>query len=52
MWWQILISILGGLLLLWLVLLALLCAAAGSQPDTMTLRDALRLANCPLPARW
>ncbi|WP_111720535.1 YkvA family protein [Homoserinimonas sp. OAct 916] len=43
MWWQILISILGGLFLLWLVLLALLWAAARGQPDAMTLRDALRL---------
>lgn len=43
MWWQILIGVLGGLLLLWLVLLILLWAAARGQPDKTTLRDALRL---------
>lgn len=43
MWWQVLIGVLGGLLLLWLVLLILLWAAARGQPDKTTLRDTLRL---------
>jgi uncharacterized membrane protein YkvA (DUF1232 family) len=43
MWWQFPISILGGLLLLWLILLGLLWNASRKQPDKTRLRDALRL---------
>jgi len=42
-WWQILLAVLGGLLVLWLVLVGLLLAASRSQPDRTSLRDALRL---------
>jgi uncharacterized membrane protein YkvA (DUF1232 family) len=40
MWWRTLLGVAGGLLLLWLVLLAVLWRAA---PDQTRLRDALRL---------
>jgi len=43
MWWQILISILGGLLLLRAVLVMLLWRAARKQPEKTKLGDALRL---------
>jgi uncharacterized membrane protein YkvA (DUF1232 family) len=43
MWWQLLISIVGGLLLLWLGLLAFLWRAHRHQPDKTGMRDALRL---------
>jgi uncharacterized membrane protein YkvA (DUF1232 family) len=39
-WWQILAGVAGGLLLLWLVLLAVLWR---TKPDTARLRDGLRL---------
>jgi uncharacterized membrane protein YkvA (DUF1232 family) len=39
-WWRLLIAVVGGLLLLWLVLLALLWRA---RTDELTARDALRL---------
>ena len=42
-WWEILLGVLGGLLLLWLVLLGFLLVASRNQPDRTTLRDALRL---------
>lgn len=43
MWWQILISIAGGLILLWLVMLAMLWRAQRHQSDKAGIRDALRL---------
>jgi uncharacterized membrane protein YkvA (DUF1232 family) len=43
MWWQIALSVAGGLLLLWLVLVAVLWGSARRQPDPTRLRDALRL---------
>jgi uncharacterized membrane protein YkvA (DUF1232 family) len=42
-WWQILLAVVGGLLVLWLVLVALLLLASRHQPDRTSLRDALRL---------
>ena len=39
-WWQLLVGVLGGLLLLWLVLLALLWRV---RPDGLTTSAALRL---------
>jgi uncharacterized membrane protein YkvA (DUF1232 family) len=42
-WWQVLLGVAGGVLLLWLVLVALLRWAARRQPDKTKLRDALRL---------
>ena len=39
-WWGILVAVVGGLLVLWLVLLALLWRA---RTDELTARDALRL---------
>lgn len=39
-WWQTVVGVAGGLLLLWIVLLVLLWRA---KPDETTLRDALRL---------
>ncbi len=43
MWWQTLLSVLSGLLLVYLVLLLLLWRYARRHPGTVTLRDALRL---------
>jgi hypothetical protein len=43
MWWQILLGVLAGLLLIYLVLLALLWGYARRHPDAVTLRDAMRL---------
>lgn len=43
MWWQTFIGILVGLLIIYLVLLALLWHYARRHPDTVTPRDALRL---------
>lgn len=43
MWWQTLLGILAGLLLVYLVLRGLLWRYARRHPDTVTLRDALRL---------
>lgn len=43
MWWQILISIAAGLVLLYLVLLVLLWRVSRGQSDPSRLRDALRL---------
>ncbi len=43
MWWQTLLGVLSGLLLVYLVLLLQLWRYARRDPDTVTLRDALRL---------
>ena len=43
MWWQTLIGILAGVLLIYLVLLALLWRYARRHPDTVNMHDALRL---------
>lgn len=43
MWWQTLLGVLAGLLIVYLVLLALLWHYARQHPDTVSLRDALRL---------
>ena len=42
-WWQILVAVALGLLLVWLVLVAALLVAARRAPDPVTLRDVLRL---------
>lgn len=42
-WWQIAIAIVGGLLLLWLALLATLWITQRTSPDRTSLREALRL---------
>lgn len=43
MWWQILIGIAGGLLVLWLGLLILLWRVQRHQPNKAGMREALRL---------
>jgi uncharacterized membrane protein YkvA (DUF1232 family) len=43
MWWQLLIGVVAGLLVLWLVMLGLLWRAQRHQPDKTRLRAALRL---------
>lgn len=43
MWWQPLIQVLAGLLLIYVVLLAALAIYAHKHPETMTMKDALRL---------
>lgn len=43
MWWQLVLSVIAGLLLLWLVMLVLLWRASRHQPEPARLRDALRL---------
>ncbi len=43
-WWQVLLSILGGLVLLWVVLVAALWWQQRHQPRGASLRDLLRLA--------
>jgi uncharacterized membrane protein YkvA (DUF1232 family) len=43
MWWQTLLGVLGGVLLVYLVALALLWRYARRHPDVVSLRDALRL---------
>ena len=43
MWWQALVGIIGGLLLIDGVLLSLLWRYARRHPETVTMRDALRL---------
>jgi uncharacterized membrane protein YkvA (DUF1232 family) len=43
MWWQLLIGVVAGLLVLWLVMLGLLWREQRHQPDKMRLRAALRL---------
>jgi uncharacterized membrane protein YkvA (DUF1232 family) len=42
-WWSVLLSVLGGLVLLWLALLAALWWASRRGADTVSLREALRL---------
>lgn len=42
-WWEVLLSVLGGLVLLWLALVLILWQAARKQPDKTSLRDAMRL---------
>jgi uncharacterized membrane protein YkvA (DUF1232 family) len=42
-WWEVLVSVLGGVLLLWLALVAALAWASRGQTDRVTLKDALRL---------
>ena len=42
-WWQILLSVAGGIALLWLALVGCLLWASRDQPDMTRLRDALRL---------
>ena len=43
-WWQILVSIAGGLVMLWLILVGLLWWQQRRQPGGASLRDLLRLA--------
>lgn len=43
MWWQTLLGILAGMLLVYLVLVVLLWRYARRHPDTAIMRDALRL---------
>lgn len=43
-WWQIVLSVLGGLVLLWLALVLLLWFEQRRYPQRATLRDLLRLA--------
>jgi len=43
MWWQILLGMAGGLVILWLVMLGVLWSAQRGHPDKARLRDALRL---------
>ncbi len=42
-WWQILLGLAAGIVLLYLVLLALLWQARRRNPDTARMREALRL---------
>jgi uncharacterized membrane protein YkvA (DUF1232 family) len=42
-WWQLVGSVLAGLLLVWLLLVAALAVAARRTPDAVGWRDALRL---------
>ncbi|WP_129338837.1 YkvA family protein [Cellulomonas endophytica] len=42
-WLQVVLAVLGGLLLLWLVLLALLWRESRRDPDALTWREAARL---------
>jgi uncharacterized membrane protein YkvA (DUF1232 family) len=42
-WWQLLLGVAAGLVLVYAVLLALLWQYARAHPDTVGLRDALRL---------
>ena len=43
MWWQTLLGVVAGVLLIYLMLLALLWGYARRHPDTVSMRDALRL---------
>jgi uncharacterized membrane protein YkvA (DUF1232 family) len=43
MWWSILLSVIAGLVLIYLVLLGLLWQAHRRHPETITARDTLRL---------
>lgn len=42
-WWEILLSVLGGLILVYAVLLVLLAVHARRHPETVGLKEALRL---------
>lgn len=42
-WWQVLLAVVGGLVVLWLVLLVVLAVAARSSGDRTSMREALRL---------
>jgi uncharacterized membrane protein YkvA (DUF1232 family) len=42
-WWQVLVSLAAGLILVWLVLVTALLVAARKAPDQVTLKDVLRL---------
>jgi uncharacterized membrane protein YkvA (DUF1232 family) len=42
-WWEILLGVLGGVLLLWVVLVGFLLVASRNQPDRTSFSDALRL---------
>ena len=42
-WWRVLIAVLGGLVLLWLTLIAALWLIQRKSADELTLREALRL---------
>ncbi|MBM7846860.1 YkvA family protein [Arthrobacter roseus] len=43
MWWDMLLAVLGGLVLLYAILLILLWAYARKHPETVSMKDALRL---------
>ena len=43
MWWQALLAIAGGLVLVYLVLLVVLWRYSRANPDAVTMREALRL---------
>ncbi len=43
MWWQLLLAVLGGLALLWLVLLGLLWLTQRNHPGRTSMSEALRL---------
>jgi uncharacterized membrane protein YkvA (DUF1232 family) len=43
-WWQIALSVVAGLLVVWLLLVGALLVAARRAPDPVTLKDVLRLA--------
>ncbi|MFD3450316.1 YkvA family protein [Microbacteriaceae bacterium 4G12] len=42
-WWQVVLAVVGGLVVVWLVLVGALLVAARRAPDAMSLRGALRL---------
>lgn len=42
-WWQVLLSVAGGIILLWLVLVFFLWREQRRHPDTVSLREMLRL---------
>jgi uncharacterized membrane protein YkvA (DUF1232 family) len=42
-WWQVLLAVAGGILVLWVALVAVLWWSSRKQPDRARLRDALRL---------
>jgi uncharacterized membrane protein YkvA (DUF1232 family) len=43
MWWEMLLGIVAGVLLVYVVVLALLWSYARRHPDTVSMRDALRM---------
>ena len=42
-WWQVLLSVVAGLVLVWLLLVGALLVAARNAPDQLTLKGVLRL---------